>query len=147
MLQNTIRERMYAAMKAKDKKLKDVYSMALGQLKNKEIELRRELTEQEEIEVIARMVKQAKEAVDCIPSGTNQDFVADREFEISVYSEFLPEQMTEDEIRTVIKETMAECGIDTLTNATRGVLMKNLMVKVKGKCDGKLVANIVSSMM
>ena len=147
MLQTIIREKMYAAMKAKDKKLKDAYSMAIGEFKNKEIALRRELTEQEEIEVLTKMVKQARDAIDCIPSGTNQDFINDREFEISVYSEFLPKQMTEDEIRQVIKETMAEVGIETLTSATKGLLMKNLMSKVKGKADGKLVANIVASMM
>ena len=147
MLQTIIREKMYAAMKEKNKKLKDAYSMALGELKNKEIAVRRELTEQEEIEVLTKMVKQARDAIDCIPSGTNQDFIADREFEISVYSEFLPRQMSEDEIRQVVEETITECGIATLNNATKGLLMKNLMPKVKGKADGKLVANIVASMM
>lgn len=147
MLQTTIREKMFVALKAKDKRLKDAYAMVINELKNKEIALRRELTEQEEIEVISKMVKQAKEAIDCIPSGTNQNFVADREFEISVYSEFLPEQMTEDEIKETILETMKENGIETITNQTKGILMKNLMPKVKGKTDGKLVANIVTSMM
>ena len=121
--------------------------MAIGEFKNKEIALRRELTEQEEIEVLTKMVKQARDAIDCIPSGTNQDFISDREFEISVYSEFLPRQMSEDEIRQVVEETITECGIATLNNATKGLLMKNLMPKVKGKADGKLVANIVASMM
>lgn len=147
MLQTTIREKMFVALKAKDKRLKDAYAMVINELKNKEIALRRELTEQEEIEVISKMVKQAKEAIDCIPSGTNQNFVADREFEISIYSEFLPEQMTEDEIKKTILETMKENGIETITNQTKGMLMKNLMPKVKGKADGKLVANIVTSMM
>lgn len=147
MLQTIIREKMFAALKAKNKRLKDAYAMVLNELKNKEIALLRELTEQEEIEVVAKMVKQSKEAIACIPSGTNQDFVADREFEISVYSEFLPEQMSEDEIKNVILETMRENGIDIITNQTKGLLMKNLMPKVKGKADGKLVASIVAAMM
>ena len=147
MLQTIIREKMFAALKAKDKRLKDAYSMILNELKNKEIALLRELTEQEEVEVIAKMVKQAKEAIACIPNGTNQDFVADREFEISVYSEFLPEQMSDDEIKNIILETMKENGIDIITNQTKGLLMKNLMPKVKGKADGKLVASIVAAMM
>lgn len=147
MLQTIIREKMFAALKAKDKRLKDAYSMILNELKNKEIALLRELTEQEEVEVISKMVKQAKEAIACIPNGTNQDFIADREFEISVYSEFLPEQMSEDEIKNVILETMRENGIDIITNQTKGLLMKNLMVKLKNKAEGKLVANIVASMM
>ena len=55
--------------------------------------------------------------------------------------------MTEDEIVVVIKETMAERGIETLDNKSRGLLMKNLMPKVKGKADGKLVADTVNKMM
>ena len=66
---------------------------------------------------------------------------------MEIYSQFLPVLMTEDEITVVVKETMTECGIETLDNKTRGLLMKNLMPKVKGKADGKLVADTVSKMM
>jgi uncharacterized protein YqeY len=143
-LQETIRNKMYEAMKARDKQAKDAYSGLLDQLKKKEIDTRRPLTSEEEVEVVAKIVKQCKESIAMTPVGTREDFIKEREYEIQVYSEFLPKQMSDDDIRAVIKETMAECGIDAVTNQTRGILMKNLMPKVKGKADGKLVASLVS---
>ena len=143
-LQDVARSMMYVAMKNKDKQAKDAYSGLLDQLKKKEIDKRKPLTPDEEIDVVAKIVKQCKESIEMVPAGTREDFVKEREYEIKVYSEFLPKQMSEDDIRAVIKETMAECGIETVTNQTRGILMKNLMPKVKGKADGKVVANLVS---
>ena len=143
-LQETVRNKMYEAMKNKNKQAKDAYSGLLDQLKKKEIDTRKTLTPEQEIEVVAKIVKQCKESIAMVPAGTREDFIKEREYEIQVYSEFLPKQMSEDDIRAVIKETMAECGIDTITNQTRGILMKNLMPKVKGKADGKLVASLVS---
>lgn len=148
MLKEVIQNRMYDAMKAHNKELKSVYSALLDSLKKKEIEVRRDLTPEEEIEVISKMVKQAKESVESVKGRAGSEgFIAEREYEIQVYSEFLPKQLSEEEILEVIKATMTELGIDVLTNQNRGLFMKSLMPKVKGKADGKLVANLVSKMM
>ena len=141
------KQSMYVAMKARDKQKKDAYAMLFDQLKKKEIDLRHPLTEDEEISVVSKMVKQCQDAIDSVPEGKGGDFIEKVKFEMEIYSQFLPEMMSEDEIIVVVKETMTECGIETLDNKTRGLLMKNLMPKVKGKADGKLVSQVVSDMM
>lgn len=146
-LQEIVRNKMYEAMKNRNKQEKDAYVMLLDQLKKKEIDTRRCLTETEENEVLCRIVKQTKESIEMVPAGTNEDFVAARKFELEIYSKFLPEQLSEDEIKRIISETMSENNITAVTNQTKGLLMKHLMPKVKGKADGKLVAQIVTSMM
>ena len=145
MLKNVVQEKMYAAMKEGDKKKKAAYSYLLDRLKKKEIEVRHVLSNEEEMEVVLRLVKEAKETVMAMPDGDVRK--ADAEYELSLYQDFLPKQMTEKEVREVIKETMNELGIETLTNQTKGLLMKNLMPKVKGKADGKVVASLVAELM
>ena len=143
-LQEIARNKMYVAMKEHDKPLTKVYSSLLEQLKKKEIDVRHELSEAEETEVVSKMVKQCKESIALTPAGTREDFIKEREYEIEIYSQFLPKQLSEDEINAIIDETLVECNIETLTNQTRGLFMKNLMPKVKGKADGKIVADLVS---
>lgn len=146
MILEDVRQKMYAAMKEKNKQLKDVYALILDNIKKKEIDARKPLTEQEEIEVIAKMLKQAKEALEMMPKETDTEYARGLKFEISVYEGFMPEQLSEEEIRSIIMETMKECEIEEISNSTRGLLMKNLMPKVKGKADGKLVSQIVNNM-
>lgn len=146
-IQETAKQNMYAAMKEHDKQKKDAYAMLYDQLKKKEIDLRHPLTDDEEIAVVAKMVKQCKDSIDSVPEDKGGKFLEKVKFEMEIYSQFLPVLMTEDEITVVVKETMTECGIETLDNKTRGLLMKNLMPKVKGKADGKLVADTVNKMM
>ena len=146
-LQEIVRNKMYDAMKEHDKQKKDAYVMLLDQLNKKEIDTRRCLTQEEENEVLCRIVKQTKESIDMVPAGTNEEFVSARKFELELYSQFLPKQLNEDEIKAIILETMTENNIASITNQTKGLLMKNLMPKVKGKADGKQVAQIVANMM
>ena len=145
MLKNVVQEKMYEAMKKGNKKDKAIYSYMLDRLKKKEIDVRHELSTDEEMEVVLRMVKEAKETVVAMPDGDARKI--DAEYELSLYQDFLPKQMTEDEVREVIKETVVELGIEKLTNQSKGILMKNLMPKVKGKADGKVVASLVAELM
>lgn len=142
-----VRQKMYDAMKQRDKKAKDAYAMLFDQLKKKEIDVRHELSEEEAMSVIVKMVKQCKDSIASVPEGTVNDFVEKAKYELSVYEQFLPQMMSEEEIVATIRATMAECGIDTLTTKEKGMLMKSLMPKVKGKADGKLVADLVNKMM
>ena len=146
MILEDVRQKMYSAMKKRNKPLKDVYALIFDQLKKNEIDLRRPLTEQEELETVSKMLKQAKEALAMMPADTDTDFTRKLKFEIPIYEEFLPKQLSEEEIKAIIKETMVENGIEEIANSTRGILMKNLMPKVKGLADGKLVSQIVSNM-
>ena len=136
-----VRTAMYAAMKAKDKERKDALSMLLGALKAKAIDKREDLTEAEENSIIAKEIKQCKDTID------RTDIIDQCKLRIAVYEEFAPKQMSEDEIKATIQSVLDELGITEPTGKDRGKIMKDLMPKVKGKADGKLVNQMVASML
>lgn len=137
-----VRNEMIKAMKNKDKRRKDALSMLLTALKNAEIDARGALDETNENVVIKKEMKQLQETYDSAPDYRN-DIKEDAEFRISVCKEFLPEDMTEDQIMNVINETLKELGIENPSGKDKGLIMKNLMPKVKGKADGKLVNQMI----
>ena len=137
---------MMQAMKKKDKPRKDSLSMLLAALKNKAIDKREDLTEAEENEVILKEIKQTQETLDLTPADRT-DIIEECQGRIAVYQEFAPKMMDEEEIRVVIKEVLKELGIETPTNKDKGKIMKQLMPQVKGKADGKLVNQVLGSMM
>lgn len=134
----SVRNEMIKAMKNKDKRRKDALSMLLTALKNAEIDARGALDETQENVVIKKEMKQLQETYDSAPDYRN-DIKEDAEFRISVCKEFLPEDMSEDQIMNVINEILKELDIEKPSGKDKGVIMKNLMPKVKGKADGKLV--------
>lgn len=141
-----IRAEMVKAMKAKDKKRKDVLSLLLAELKNVEINNRTPLTDEEGNTVIFKQIKQLRETISLTPAD-RQDIIDDCNYSISVLEEYAPKMMDENEIKGVIEETLKELGIDTPTVKEKGKIMKSLMPKVKGKADGKLVNQVLGSMM
>lgn len=141
---DTVRSAMMQAMKDKDKARKDALSLLLAALKNKAIDKRADLTEEEENAVIFREIKQAQETVDTTPADRAQ-IIEEAKLRISVYSEFAPKLMDEAEIREVITAVLAELAIEKPTVKDKGRIMKTLMPQVKGKADGSLVNQVLSS--
>ena len=141
-----VRNEMIKAMKNKDKRRKDALSMLLTALKNAEIDAKGALDETNENVVIKKEMKQLQETYDSAPDYRN-DIKEDAEFRISVCKEFLPEDMTEDQIMNVINETLKELDIKNPSGKDKGVIMKNLMPKVKGKADGKLVNQMIMNIL
>lgn len=141
-----IRGEMMAAMKARDKKRKDVLSMLLTALKNKAIDKREDLTTEEEDQIILKQIKQTKETLEMTPADRT-DIIEECEYTIKVLEEYAPKMMSEDEIQTVIKEVLSELAIETPTAKDKGKIMKELMPRVKGKADGKVVNQVLASMM
>ena len=141
-----IRGEMMAAMKARDKKRKDVLSMLLTALKNKAIDKREDLTTEEEDQIILKQIKQTKETLEMTPADRT-DIIEECEYTIKVLEEYAPKMMSEDEITAVIKEVLSELAIETPTAKDKGKIMKELMPIVKGKADGKVVNQVLASMM
>lgn len=141
---DTVRAAMMQAMKDKNKERKDALSLLLAALKSKQIDKRADLTEEEENAVIFREIKQAQETVDTTPADHTQ-IVEEAKLRIQVYSEFVPKLMNEEEIRKVITEVLAELQIEAPTAKDKGRIMKTLMPRVKGKADGGLVNQVLSS--
>ncbi|MBQ4264288.1 MAG: GatB/YqeY domain-containing protein [Clostridia bacterium] len=141
---DTVRTAMMQAMKDKDKARKDALSLLLSALKSKAIDKRADLTEEEENAVIFREIKQAQETMDTTPADRTQ-IIEEAKMRISVYSEFAPKLMDESEIRAAIETVLADLAIEKPTAKDKGRIMKALMPRVKGKADGGLVNQLLSS--
>ena len=139
-----VRSAMMAAMKAKDKERKDALSALLTALKNKAIDKRADLTEEEETQVILKEIKQLKETIEMTPADRT-DILAECNSRLAVLEEYAPKLMDEEEIKAVVSEVLASLGLDAPTAKEKGKIMKELMPKVKGKADGKLVSEVVAS--
>lgn len=137
-----VRAEMVTAMKNKDKERKDSLSMLLSALKNKAIDKREDLTPDEENEVIKKEIRQTKETLETAPVDRT-DIIGQCEKRLAVYKEFVPEDLSEDAIREIIREVLAGLGIENPTAKDKGKVMKELMPKVKGKAEGSVVNKIV----
>ena len=141
-----VRGDMVKAMKAGDKETKETLSMLLAALKNKAIDKRDDLTEEEETQVIMKEIKQTKEAVEMTPADRTE-MIEDCNKRLAVLEQYAPKLMDEAEIRDVISATLKEIGVEAPTAKDKGKIMKVLMPKVKGKADGKLVNELLATFM
>ena len=128
---DVVRKAMMDALKAGDKPRKEALSLLLSALKAKNIDKRADLTEDEENAVVYKEIKEAKETLDTTPAD-RADIIDECKLRIAVWSEFAPARMDEDAIRAVIRETLAELGVDAPTAKDKGKLMKSLMPKLNG---------------
>ena len=140
-----VRKDMVAAMKAGEKERKATLSALLTALKNKAIDKRADLTEEEEVQVILKEIKQTKETLDTTPAD-RMDIIEECTKRLSVLEEYAPKMMDAEEIKAVIQGVLSDLGIDAPTAKDKGRIMKELMPKVKGKADGKLVRELVASL-
>lgn len=141
-----VRKAMVTAMNAGDKERKESLSMLLSALKNKAIDKREDLTEAEENEVVLKEIKQTKETLELTPEDRT-DLIEECTKRIAVYEEFAPKMLNEDEIKEVIQGVLTELEITVPTGKDKGRIMKVLMPKVKGIADGKLVNQVLASML
>lgn len=140
-----VRKDMVTAMKAGEKERKATLSALLTALKNKAIDKRADLTEEEEVQVILKEIKQTKETLDTTPADRT-DIIEECTKRLSVLEEYAPKMMDSEEIKAVIQSVLSDLGIDAPTAKDKGRIMKELMPKVKGKADGKLVSELVASL-
>ncbi|AFS78827.1 GatB/YqeY domain-containing protein [Gottschalkia acidurici 9a] len=129
------------SMKAKDKLRKDVITMVRASVKQKEVDERVELTDDDVIEIISKQVKQKRDVIDEFKKGNRQDLVELTEKEIEILLEYLPEQLTEDELEEIVKTAIEEVKAETIKDM--GKVMGNILPKIKGKADGSSVNKLV----
>lgn len=140
---DVVRKEMMNALKAGDKPRKEALSMLLSALKAKFIDKRADLTEDEENAVVYKEIKEAKETLDTTPADRT-DIIEECRLKISVYSEFAPQRMSEEEIKKVLADVLAQLGIEKPAPQDKGKIMKTLMPLVKGKADGNVVNKVVT---
>ena len=142
----SVRKSMVEAMRQKDKETKDSLSMLLAALQNKQIEKRAELTETEEFEVVKKEIRQTKETMKSAPDDRNDIKEMCRK-RLDVYAAFAPEEMSEEEIKSVIYNVLEKIGITNPSTKDKGKIMKELMPLVKGRADGGVVNRIAGEML
>ena len=140
-IKDTLTNDMKEAMKAKEKDRLAVIRMVRGAIKQIEIDSKKELDDEAVIGVISKEVKMRKDSVEEFKKGGREDLVAKTEAEIAVLMPYLPQQLSEDEVRALVKEAVEQIG--AASPKDMGKVMGALMPKVKGKADGKLVNTLV----
>ncbi|HOC09117.1 MAG: GatB/YqeY domain-containing protein [Clostridiales bacterium] len=136
---------MRTAMKQKDTVRKTVLSMARAAILQLEKDKRTELDDQGVMEVIAKEIKSRKEALEMFKQGGRQDLVEQNEKEIEILGEYLPPQLSESEIREIIRETIEKVGAAGMKDM--GKVMGAVMPQVKGRAEGGTVNRLVKEML
>jgi uncharacterized protein len=133
---------MKQAMKNKEKEKLSVIRMVKAALQNEAIKLgKSQLSEDEELTVLSRELKQRKDSLQEFENAGRSDLVEKAKTEIQILELYMPKQLSEEEIVQLIKETIAEVGASS--KADMGKVMGAIMPKVKGKADGSLVNKLV----
>jgi uncharacterized protein YqeY len=133
---------MKQAMKNKEKDKLSVIRMVKASLQNEAIKLgKKELSEDEELTILSREVKQRKDSLHEFDKAGRQDLVDKLHTEISIVELYLPKQLSEEELLEIVKQTISEVGAKS--KAEMGKVMAAIMPKVKGKADGSLVNKFV----
>lgn len=132
---------MVLAAKLKDKIRLSAIRMIKAGVHNREIDLKRKMTDSEFMQMLSSMVKQRKDSIDQFQRGGREDLVEKEEAELKVIQQFMPVQMSEEEIDAEIRKSIQEVGAVSIKDM--GKVMKVLMPKLTGKADGKMVGDKV----
>ncbi len=136
-LKEKLMEDLKNSMKNKDTLRKNTVTMVRASIKQREVDERIELTDEDIIDIISKQVKEKRDVIVDFAKGGRDDLVKQTEQELDILLEYLPEQLTEEEIEAIVKETINEVGAKSMKDI--GIIMKNVMPKVKGKADGGMV--------
>ena len=136
-----IQNDMYVAMKAGEKEKSNTLRTTLAKLKAKRIEKRDDLSEAEAIKVLQTLVKQRKESVELFEKGGRPELAASENGEIDILNSYLPQMISEDEIRNIVQTVIDEVG--AVSMADLGKVMPQVMERGKGLIDGKTAQQFV----
>jgi len=140
-LSHRLNEDMKQAMKSQDKFKLSTIRMVRSAIKNVEIDEKRTLYDNEVLEIISREIKQRKDALQEFEQAGRADLADRIQAEIDLLLSYLPAQLSEEEIKVIVQETIQKTGASS--KADMGKVMAVLMPKIKGRADGKLVNLIV----
>jgi len=140
-LKDKLTDEMKDAMRSQDKVRLSTIRLLLSAVKNKEIDLKANLTDEEVIETITSQVKQRRDSIEQFTNAGRLDLVEKEEAELKILQGFLPEQLTPEEIDSEVEKAVVEAEASGMKDL--GKVMKLLMPRVAGRADGKLVSEKV----
>jgi uncharacterized protein len=136
-LQTRLQDEMNSARKAQDKAATLLLGTTLSEIKNRAIELRRDVTDEDVIEVIRRGIKKRRESIEMYEKGARQDLADKERHEVTLLERYLPAQANPDDIRAAVRAAIVGGA------ANVGAVMGKVMPQFKGKADGNVINAIV----
>lgn len=144
-LKEQLNQDMKAAMKGKQTDRLSTIRQLRSAIKNKEIELRQEIDDTAILAVITTLVKQRRESAELYRSNDRPELADKEEAELAVLQQYLPAQLSEDELRTLVAQVIAEAEATSLKDI--GKVMPVVMTKTRGSAEGRLVNQIVKELL
>ena len=140
-----IQDDMYTAMKAGEKDTTKTLRSTLAKLKDKQIEKKDELSEQEIIKIIQTLVKQRKESIELFTKGGRNELADIERNEINLLTNYLPQMISEEDIKNIVEDVINEVSATSLSDM--GKIMPEVMKRGKGLIDGKIAQKFVQELL
>jgi len=144
-LLKNITDEMYSSMKLGDKEKANTLRTLLSKLKDQQIKLRRDISDQETLKIIKTLVKQRKESAEIYLKAGREELAEKENFEISILNKYLPTLMSDEDVYSLIKEIVDETNANDISDI--GKVMPLVMQRGKGKVDGKIANRILRSLL
>ncbi len=136
---------MKEALRSKDSLRLNTIRSVISAIKNQEINLRKELEEEEILSLVTREVKKRKEASALFKQGERADLMEKENQELEILQSYLPEQISEEDLRKRIKEVISETGVESMKDF--GKIMKILVPEFKGKADNSVIKDMAGEIL
>lgn len=133
------------SMKSHNKLRKDVITLVRSAIKQKEVDERVDLKDEDILDIISKQLKEKKSSIEEFKKGNREDLVKQTEDEIDILLEYLPKQLSQDELKVLVEEAIKKGNITSMKDI--GKLMKTVMPLVKGKADGNAVNKIARELL
>jgi hypothetical protein len=144
-LEQRLRDDLEGAMRKGDKVRRSAIRMVMAGVKNAEIDRRAGLEDGDVLGILAREVRQRRESIEAFSKGNRRDLVAQEEAELAVLLEYLPQQISRQEIAAAAREVIAEVGAQGPRD--KGKVMPKLIAQLKGKADGRDINEVVTQLL
>ena len=144
-LKQKLTDDLKQALRDADKVKRSVIRMVMAAIKNAEIARQAALDDADILGIITKEVRQRHESIDAFKQGNRQDLVAQEEAEIAVLQEYLPQQMTRDEIIVEARRVIEEVGAQGLSD--KGKVMPKLIAQLRGRADGREINAVVTELL
>ncbi len=147
LLREKINSDLILAMKAKEEARLSVLRLLKAAIMKFEVsgDKKKEASDEEVLQIVGREVKQRKDSIEAYKKGGREELAAKEEVEMEILQAYLPTQMSEDEVKSVVTQVISQTGASS--KADFGKVMNAVMAQVKGKTDGQTVSRVVGSML
>ena len=144
-LLKNITDEMYLSMKSGDKEKANALRTLISKLKDQQIKIRKDISDEETLKIIKTLVKQRKESAEIYSKAGREELAEKENFEISILDNYLPKLMSEEDVLSLIKNIVDETNAKDLSDI--GKVMPLVMQRGKGKVDGKIANSILRSLL